>query len=302
MASFQAASCGHEFTSLRHWSAQLSAICQVRRGKSVLTQLNFQGPLNLKALLYPEAEHHGVLPAEAIVLHPPGGLVSGDELNLALSAEAGAHLVVTTPAATKVYGVDHHAVPQRQRVQLSADNAVLEYLPAETIIFDRAQAHLGLKVAVKGTGAFIGAETLVLGRKAGAYPFTQGTLCARTEITRDGRLLLCEQLQLQLPHAAAVLQSACGWAGATVLCTFYALGPCGQVPARDGSSQAAALNELALDLNRSGYDVTYVNEVFVGRLLTDSAAAAERWMLALWAQVRPLVAGVSARPLRIKSC
>lgn len=353
MTSFKAAPSGHEFTTQRHWSAQLSAMCQIRRGKTVLTKLDFNGPLNLKSLLYPEPAYQGVLPAEAIVLHPPGGLVSGDDLKLDLTAQDGARLLVTTPAATKVYGVDHNAVPQRQMVNLTITDSVLEYLPAETIVFNRAQAHLGLNVDLSGTGTFIGSETVVLGRKVGAQPFTHGAISQHTEIKRDGHLLFHENLKLRLPRDESLLHSACGFGGKTVLSTFYAIGPnvntlntmtaarCktelnASVHGSAASSEAVlkaglnagltaelktgfnaelkAANEvdsylikadlaaLTAELNSQGYSVTLANEVFVGRLLTDSAAAAERWMLDLWAKVRPVLTGMPARTIRIKNC
>ena len=283
MASVQTAGSGHEFTPQRHWSAQLEATCAVRRGKTVLTKLNFAGPLNLKALLYPEPKYQDVAPAEAILLHPPGGLVSGDDLSISLTTEPNARLLVTTPAATKIYGADQYAVPQRQQVHLTVNDSVLEYLPAETIVFDRAQAHLGLSVDITGAGVFIGAETVVLGRKVGNKPMTQGQVSQLTEIRRDGRLLLSEHWQLNLPQDQRVLTASCGFAGATVLSTFYAVGP--------------NLDELASKLG-----VTYAQGVLIGRLLTDTASTAERWIWELWAQVRPAVMGLAARTVRIKNC
>lgn len=288
MLSFQAAPSGHEFTPQRHWSASLEATCRVRRGKTVLSQLQLAGPLNLSALLYDEPAINEVLPAEAILLHPPGGLVSGDELNITLNVEPQARLLVTTPAATKVYGADRHGVPQRQKVRLVVNNSVLEYWPAETIVFDRAQAHLGLTVELMGQGVFIGAETIVLGRKVGNLPLAQGYLSQRTEIKRDGKLLLNEHWQLRLPQDAALLSASCGFNGSSVLCTFYAVGP--------------NLEALAKQLNGQGYAVTYAQEVLIGRWLGSSAAAAERWSLKLWSLVRPVVTGQPARTLRIKNC
>lgn len=293
MTSVQSAPCGHEFTAQRHWSARLNATCAVRRGKTVLTKLDFEGPLNLKALLYPEPPYQGVLPAEAILLHPPGGLVSGDDLRIALTTEPQARLLVTTPAATMVYGTDQYAVPQRQAVHLTVTDSVLEYLPAETIVFDRAQAHLSLEVELRGKGVFIGAETLVLGRKVGAQPFTQGALSQRAVIWRNGHLLLNEHLQLTLPQDQRLLAANCGWAGATVLSTFYAVGP---------HDEGAALEQLAAKLNGQGLGVTSLHAMLIGRYLGSSVATAERWSFDLWAQVRPVLTKLAARPLRIKNC
>ena len=272
MTSVQSAPCGHEFTAQRHWSARLNATCAVRRGKTVLTKLDFEGPLNLKALLYPEPPYQG---------------------GIALTTEPQARLLVTTPAATMVYGTDQYAVPQRQAVHLTVTDSVLEYLPAETIVFDRAQAHLSLEVELRGKGVFIGAETLVLGRKVGAQPFTQGALSQRAVIWRNGHLLLNEHLQLTLPQDQRLLAANCGWAGATVLSTFYAVGP---------HDEGAALEQLAAKLNGQGLGVTSLHAMLIGRYLGSSVATAERWIFDLWAQVRPVLTKLAARPLRIKNC
>lgn len=96
-------------------------------------------------------------------------------------------------------------------------------------------------------------------------------------------MLLSEHWQLNLPQDQRVLTASCGFAGATVLSTFYAVGP--------------NLDELASKLG-----VTYAQGVLIGRLLTDAASTAERWIWELWAQVRPAVMGLAARTVRIKNC
>ncbi|NBS99154.1 MAG: hypothetical protein EBS61_00420 [Betaproteobacteria bacterium] len=81
------------------WQAALSLRLGLRRGRCVVLDQEHRGPLRLQKLLWPE----GPNPAHAIVLHPPGGLASGDELELSLELEPGAGLLMTTPGAAKWY-------------------------------------------------------------------------------------------------------------------------------------------------------------------------------------------------------
>ena len=57
------------------------------------------GPLRVLASLYPEAP--GV--CHSVLVHPPGGLVGGDELDIALTLHDDAHALITSPGATRFY-------------------------------------------------------------------------------------------------------------------------------------------------------------------------------------------------------
>src|SRR5688572_5186707 len=81
------------------WHAALELGFDVERGATRLGRRAHRGPLVVQRPFFPEGD--GV--CHVYVLHPPGGLVGGDELALDLDVDAGAHALVTTPAATKIY-------------------------------------------------------------------------------------------------------------------------------------------------------------------------------------------------------
>ncbi len=72
------------------------------------------------------------------LLHPPGGVVGGDQLELQVQSEPGSHALITTPAATKFYRAGPHPHSLLQQ-NLQVRDATLEWLPQETIVFDGAE-------------------------------------------------------------------------------------------------------------------------------------------------------------------
>jgi len=62
------------------------------------------------------------------LLHPPGGLVPGDSLEVDVNAGEGAQVLVTAPAATKIYRSDGRGSSLVQTLRVAA-GAVLEWLP-----------------------------------------------------------------------------------------------------------------------------------------------------------------------------
>ena len=117
------------------WQARLQLDYSVENQRCVLRH-EHHGPLRVLKSLYPEGDQvcHNIL------VHPPSGLVGGDELQITLQLQTGAHAVVTTPGATRFYGSD--ALTASQHVQAHvAEAATLEWLPLEALAYNGCQAH-----------------------------------------------------------------------------------------------------------------------------------------------------------------
>src|SRR5262249_46992016 len=109
------------------WHATLQLALQ-RDGARCVSHVRHEGPLRVLKTLYPE----GDAIAHRVTVHPPGGIVGGDRLDITLDLQAHAHAVLTTPGATRFYRSDGAPAAQQVRATL-ADGARLEWLPLETL-------------------------------------------------------------------------------------------------------------------------------------------------------------------------
>ncbi|HEV8245221.1 MAG TPA: hypothetical protein VGP93_05610, partial [Polyangiaceae bacterium] len=69
------------------WQARLELDVERAKGASRVTRKSQLGPLYVQRVLYPE----GAEVPHVCLLHPPGGLVGGDCLEITVRAEASTH-------------------------------------------------------------------------------------------------------------------------------------------------------------------------------------------------------------------
>ena len=63
--------------------------------------------------LYGATNREGSGCCHLYVLHPPGGVVAGDSLDVRLQLTEAAHVLITTPGAGRFYRTDAGLHPQR---------------------------------------------------------------------------------------------------------------------------------------------------------------------------------------------
>ncbi|MBL4866881.1 MAG: urease accessory protein UreD [Pseudomonadales bacterium] len=150
-------------------------------GRSFLKQWSHEGPLKLQRAFYPE----GPTVCHLTLLHPPGGIVAGDNLSLNFQLSENAHSLITTPSAGKFYHGDKNQRLQIQNVLATlAANAILEWLPQENIIFDGANAQLDNQFILEPDALLTGWDINCLGRPAANERFENGFFKQRLQLWR----------------------------------------------------------------------------------------------------------------------
>ncbi len=270
------------------WPAELRLELQRCANGSRVVQCRHHGPLRLQRPFYPE----GGDCAHLYLLHPPGGLVSGDTLGIELQLGDDTAALVTTPGAGRVYRARVQCSQQTQRVRLNVGrDATLEWLPQETIVFDGADVALSLDIELAAGARFAGWEVVCLGRQAGDQPFLRGRLQQRWRIDRAGRPLLRERLDLDA--GSGLMQSPWGLAGAPVYGTFVIIG------AQTWSDAALqTLREMTAD-TADRFAVTQMRGVLALRYRGDSGEQARALFRRCWEWLRPQFNGRTACAPRI---
>jgi urease accessory protein len=228
---------------------------------------------------YPEAD--GV--CHTYVLHPPAGIVGGDQLNLSVTLEAGAHALITTPAATRWYFSRGREAQVRQQAML-AGGARLEWLPQETLLFDGAHARLATQIHLEGSARFCGWEILGLGRPACGETFRDGRLDFRFEIYRDRQPLFLERLRGG-PGGIAGLR------GHAACATFLATAA--------GAPALERAREILRDARDAICAATLIGDVLVARGLAAHCEPLSAIFSELWSALRPTIFDRVAVPPRI---
>lgn len=268
------------------WQARLDLGFERRGADTILARRSHHGPLRVQKPLYPE----GPEVCHAIVLHPPAGIAGGDQLRINVDVGSEAQALLTTPGAGKWYRSAGPWAAQDVRVKVSAGGTA-EWLPQESILFERAQARMRTTVDLAEGARFLGVETFCFGRRASGERFDRGTLRLATDIRLDGKLLWRERGVLD--GGSPLMASPVGLAGFTVSSTVLAAGA--DVDAETlVACRAAATSEAGAQ-----FGVTAMPQLFVGRYLGHSAEAAREWFIALWEVLRPAFIGRPAIMPRI---
>lgn len=218
---------------------------------------------------------------DVVMLNTGGGVAGGDRLDLSFAVAPGASVTVAAQAAERFYRALARDAPSRVRTTLTVEpGGALEWLPQETILFDRCALDRRLHVDVAADARFLGVETLVFGRTAMGERVRQGWLRDLIRVRRDGELLLHDAIRLDGAVEAMMARAATG-AGACVVATLVYVAP-------DAERMLGGVRQ-ALDAAEAG--VSAWNGMLVARILGSGSAGVRRAVtgaLDVLRQARPL--------------
>lgn len=266
-------------------------------GRTSLARRAHHGPLAVQRPFYPEGRDG---PPHVYLLHPPGGLVGGDRLQIDIEVGPHASALVTTPAAGKAYRTAGPIAAQRQRLHVAA-GGTLEWLPEELILYDGADVELATEIHLAPGARVVACDTLCFGLPARGGGFGAGRCRQTFEIWRGDRPLFVERGRFDGDRP--VQHAAWGLGGAVVHGLLVAFG----AGAGAGASGTPAISQTVSALRRvadalgsaTRAAVTTVTDIdgevegIVCRYLGPRAEEARSFFRQAWAVLRP---ALLARP------
>lgn len=259
-------------------------------GTRTVARFEHNGPLRILQSLYPEGDAicHNVL------VHPPGGLVGGDTLDISATVGPGAHGLLTTPGATRFYRSTGELALQRTRLSV-AQGGRLEWLPLEALCYNACNAENHLTLHLASGAECMGWDVTALGLPHASQPFEAGRFVQHLEIPG----LWLERGAI---HAAdhRLMQSPLGLAGhRCVASLFLAAGTPLDRARRDAALEAARAVISANALKATAGATSPNAQMVVVRVLAPQVEPAMRLLKAVRLAWREAMWGLTGEPPRI---
>jgi urease accessory protein len=253
--------------SFNAWQAKLSLGFENRHGTTYLTDRCHHGPLLVQRPFYPEGPV-----CHVYLIHPPGGVIGGDELDIKVNCRKDSEVLITTPAAAKFYRSNGKTAYQDVLLKV-ADDARLEWMPQETILFKGAEVASSLRVELTEKARFFGWEIVSFGRPSCNEIFDTGSAQISIEIYCNNQPRVIERITV----TADMLDSLCGLGGQALMASLFAY-PAGQ---------AELEKARAIANHYRFFGATLINEVLVCRMLAEQAEPVRKVFTAIWEVIRP---------------
>ena len=260
------------------WHGRLALNYRADGAKTVVHDRH-SGPLRVLQSLYPEDPRvcHNVL------VHPPGGIVGGDVLELDIPLAPQTHALLTTPGATRFYRSAGELALQSTTARVGAD-ARLEWLPLETICHRDAQGENRMRFELAAGAQMIGWDLLALGLPASGEVFDSGRFTQRIELPG----VWLERGVID-GSDTRLLDSPLGWAGHRVMATMWlAAGSALAAARRDGLLDAARECCVAHPLRATAGITSPHAELVLLRVLAPRVEPAMQLLVAVWQRWREL--------------
>ena len=198
----------------------------------------------------------------AVTLNCAGGVAGGDRLDTTATAGPGTAATIASQAAERFY----RALPGL-RAEVSTtlhvqQGAALEWLPQETIFFDRCAVNRHLDINLAEGARILAVESLVFGRAAMEEQVNEASIRDRITVRQAGRLLLHDAIRLEGPVAPLLARRAIGGGARAIATLLYA--------APDAPAQLGPLRDALAPFEAGA---TLLGTLLVARLAAPRAAA-----------------------------
>lgn len=256
----------------QNWEAFLQLELRAGEDKTHMVPIRRYGPLSVQRPFYPESQR-----CHVYLLHPPGGIVGGDQLELQLDVKPNAKALMTTPGANKFYRSAADIARVSQNFEVAAGGQ-LEFLPQENIYFPGAQVRNETSIRVQSGGRVMLWEKHCFGRPANHELFDNGEVVSAIELRDAGKLVYTEKQRID----ATEINRSSGLRGHPVMGSMLIYGveidrqilqSLRQVSCMDGISGVTQLQP----------------ELTIVRYLGNSTRRINAYFIRLWELLRPAV-------------
>jgi len=194
---------------------------------------------------------------EAVLINTAGGVTGGDRLSYEVEAGAGTALTVTTQAAERIYRRSAGTAEVETSLAVGT-SAHLDWLPQETIAFDRSALRRSLTADLAEDASLLAIESIVLGRAAMGETARSISLSDRWRVRRKGKLLFADNLRIEGDAVETLAGGATG-KGASAFATLLLV-------ASDAETRAETARASLAEC-RSEAGISAWNGMMVGRFI-----------------------------------
>ncbi len=254
------------------WIAELELRFSKSKSKTFLSTRKHIGPLTIQRPFYPEGDL-----CHLYLLHPPGGIVGGDQLSIEVNTDSNSSALLTTPGATKVYRTSDHKHSTINQNFIVAEDSSFEWLPMETIVFPGANSQFSSKLLLSGNARIAAWEVYCLGRPAINESFDFGNLNFSLELWRDGMPILLDKLMIDKTE----LESVVGLRGFPVFGTF--------IISKTNKKVLETVRTMMIETDSCVTGVTQIEDIIIVRSLAKKTYLMQDLFKKIWQTIRPLV-------------
>ncbi|MBV9569203.1 MAG: urease accessory protein UreD [Hyphomicrobiales bacterium] len=222
------------------------------------------------------ATRHGGAPCEGGIVNTGGGMAGGDHLSIEIEAGERADIILSTPAAERIYRSSGPDTLIHVALQLKARSR-LAWMPQETILFRGARLTRHFDVNMDASATLIISEATVFGRLAMGETPGLGLFSDRWRIRRDDRLLHAEDTRLDGDIGRLLARPALG-NGARAIATVLMASP-------EAEDRLDAVRRTLVESSRCEGGASAWNGMLIGRFIAknpvDLRVALVRFLLVM---------------------
>lgn len=226
--------------------------------------------------------------AELVMINTAGGLTGGDCVSIDVSVAQGACATVTTPACERIYRSLEGDVTIEQHLHV-ARGARLDWIPQETILYDRGRVRRRLDVQLEDDAEITIAEAVLLGRTAMGEVVNDGAFADFWTVRHGARLVFADATRIAEPFARTRVCPTT-LSGNAAMASVVHVGP-------DLTAKRDALRAVFDDRQGAWAGASIVGDVLVARIVATGGLPLRMALVAALAILRD-----SRRLPRLWSC